>query len=124
MSALSTSRTVTKPWGEEKIFAQTSHYAGKLITIRAGETMSYQYHNVKEETVHVLSGTLGLDVESEGVRSTLRLSPGETFHIRPGMKHRMFADEIDCLVVEVSTSELDDVVRLEDRYGRKGTTAP
>ena len=124
MSGLGTSRTVTKPWGEEKIFAETSRYAGKLITIRAGETMSYQYHNVKEETVHVLSGALGLDVEAEGVRSTLRLTPGETFHIRPGMKHRMFADEIDCLVVEVSTAELDDVVRLEDRYGRTGTTAP
>ena len=124
MSGLGTTRTVTKPWGEEKIFAQTPRYAGKLITIRAGETMSYQYHNVKEETVHVLSGALGLDVESEGVRSTLRLLPGETFHIRPGMKHRMFADEIDCHVVEVATSELDDVVRLEDRYGRTGTTAP
>lgn len=117
-------RTVTKPWGEEKIFAHTARYAGKLITIRAGETMSYQYHNTKEETVHVLSGSLGLEIESDGVRETLNLTPGQTFHITPLMKHRMFAERTDCLVVEVSTSELDDVVRLEDRYGRKGTTAP
>lgn len=123
-SLVSGVRRVPKPWGEERIFAETSRYAGKLITIRAGQTLSYQYHHVKEETVHVLEGDLGMEVEVDGERRILRLVPGETFHVRPGMKHRMFAEATDCLIVEVSTAELDDVVRLEDRYGRKGTTAP
>ncbi len=123
-AAVTGTRRVTKPWGEERIFAETPRYAGKLIAIRAGQTLSYQYHNVKEETVHVLEGMLGLEVEVEGDRRTLRLAPGETFHVLPGVKHRMFAEGADCLVVEVSTAELDDVVRLEDRYGRQGTTTP
>ncbi len=117
-------RRVAKPWGEERIFAETARYAGKFIAIRAGESLSYQYHRVKEETVHVLEGVLGLEIEADGERRKLLLSPGETFHVRPGVKHRMFADRVDCLIVEVSTAELDDVVRLEDRYGREGTTAP
>lgn len=117
-------RVVPKPWGEERIFAETARYAGKLLLIRAGESLSYQYHNRKEETVHVLSGVLGLQVESDGRREDLRLTAGETFHIVPGTRHRMFADESDCMLVEVSTPELDDVVRLEDRYGREGTVAP
>lgn len=117
-------RRVPKPWGEERIFAETPRYAGKLLTIRAGQSLSYQYHNVKEETIHVLEGRLGLEVEHDGVRRTLSLLPGETFHVVPPMRHRMFAEGEDCLVVEVSTPELDDVVRLEDRYGREGTTKP
>lgn len=117
-------RVVKKPWGEERIFAQTSRYAGKILLIRAGESLSYQYHARKEETLHVLSGLLGLEVESDGARERLQLPAGETFHIAPGTKHRLYADEADCLLVEVSTPELDDVVRLEDRYGRQGTTAP
>ena len=117
-------RTVPKPWGEERIFAETPRYAGKLITIRRGQSLSYQYHNVKDETVHVLDGTLGMEYELDGIRSTVELRPGETFHIRPLTKHRMFADVEDCLLVEVSSPELDDVVRLEDIYGRQGTTAP
>jgi mannose-6-phosphate isomerase len=117
-------RTVPKPWGEERIFAETPRYAGKLITIRRGQSLSYQYHNVKDETVHVLSGVLGLEYEANGTRRTVALSAGETFHIEPGTKHRMFAETNDCLLVEVSSPELDDVVRLEDRYGRAGTTAP
>lgn len=124
MNAVAPVRIVKKPWGEERIFAQTARYAGKLIEIRGGESLSYQYHVRKEETVHVLSGRLGLEVEEDGVRASLSLSPGETFHIRPGTKHRMFAKGADCLLVEVSTPELDDVVRLEDRYGREGTSAP
>jgi mannose-6-phosphate isomerase len=117
-------RLVKKPWGEERIFAETVRYAGKLILIRAGESLSYQVHNHKDETVHVLNGVLGLQAERDGRRIDLKLSPGETFHIPPGTKHRMFAEDTDCLLVEVSTPELDDVVRLEDRYGRRGTTAP
>ena len=67
---------------------------------------------------------LGLFVERDGLRRELRLAPGESFHIEPGTRHRMYAPDVDCLLVEVSTPELDDVVRLEDRYGRQGTTAP
>ena len=117
-------RIVPKPWGEERIFAETVRYAGKLILIRAGESLSYQYHNRKEETIHVLEGTLGLEVERDGERADLSLSPGENFHVAPGTRHRMYADGADCLVVEVSTPELDDVVRLSDRYGREGTSKP
>jgi mannose-6-phosphate isomerase-like protein (cupin superfamily) len=117
-------RIVPKPWGEERIFAETGRYAGKLILIRAGESLSYQYHNRKEETIHVLEGTLGLEVEREGKRADLRLDPGENFHVTPGTRHRMYAERVDCLLVEVSTPELDDVVRLADRYGREGTSKP
>ena len=117
-------RIVQKPWGEERIFAETGRYAGKLILIRAGESLSYQYHNRKEETIHVLEGTLGLELEREGERANLRLSPGENFHVTPGTRHRMYADGADCLLVEVSTPELDDVVRISDRYGREGTSKP
>jgi len=117
-------RIVSKPWGEERIFAETAHYAGKLILIRAGESLSYQYHNRKEETIHVLDGTLGLEIEREGERANLRLTTGENFHVTPGTRHRMYAEGADCLLVEVSTPELDDVVRLSDRYGREGTSKP
>ena len=79
--------------------------------------MSYQYHVVKDETIRLLMGVLEMDVEVSGERSTIRLSPGECLHIVPGMKHRMTGVET-CDVLEVSTPELDDVVRLEDRYGR------
>jgi mannose-6-phosphate isomerase len=115
---------VRKPWGSERIFASNGRYAGKLISIRAGETLSFQYHRVKEETIHVLSGILGMETESDGRRVLLALEPGETFHVTPGTRHRMFAEKEDVLVVEVSSPELDDVVRLEDRYGREGTCAP
>ena len=117
-------RIVPKPWGEERIFAETGRYAGKLILIRAGESLSYQFHNRKEETLHVLEGTLGLQVERDGEKADLRLGPGESFHVDPGTRHRMYAERTDCLVVEVSTPELDDVVRLSDRYGREGTSKP
>jgi mannose-6-phosphate isomerase-like protein (cupin superfamily) len=117
-------RIVAKPWGEERIFAEESLYAGKLLKIRRGEALSFQYHVRKEETIHVLEGVLGLLVERDGVRKDLRLAAGETFHIEPGTRHRMSAPEGDVLLVEVSTPELDDVVRLEDRYGRARTSAP
>jgi len=119
-----TDRIVPKPWGSERIFAANGKYAGKLITIRAGETLSLQYHRKKEETIHVLSGTLGMETEEQGETVLLALGPGETFHVSPGTRHRMFADGEDVLVVEVSSPELDDVVRLADRYGREGTTQP
>ncbi len=118
------SRIVQKPWGEERIFAEEGRYAGKLLVIRSGEALSLQYHVRKDETIHVLDGTLGLFVERDGDRKELRLAPGESFHLEAGTRHRMSAPAGDVLLVEVSTAELDDVVRLEDRYGRAGTSAP
>jgi len=108
---------VDKPWGYELIWAHTERYVGKILHINRGESLSYQYHVVKDETIRLLSGVLEMDVEADGQRSTIRLAPGECLHIVPGMKHRMTAVE-SCDVLEVSTPELDDVVRLEDRYGR------
>ncbi len=110
-------RIVDKPWGYELIWAQTERYAGKILHIKKGESLSYQYHRVKDETVRLLSGLMEMDVENGGHRTTISLRPGDCLHIMPGMKHRMIAVE-DCEVLEVSTPELDDVVRLEDRYGR------
>jgi mannose-6-phosphate isomerase len=113
-------RIVEKPWGHEIIWAHTERYVGKVLHINKGESLSYQYHVVKDETIRLLTGVLEMDVELAGERQKLRLAPGECLHIVPGMKHRMTAIE-DCDVLEVSTPELDDVVRLEDRYGRAGS---
>ena len=115
--SLYSGHTVAKPWGYELIWAQTERYVGKILHINKGESLSYQFHLVKDETIRLLSGVLELDVESDGERGKLRLAPGDCLHIVPLMKHRMIAVE-DCDVLEVSTPELDDVVRLEDRYGR------
>jgi mannose-6-phosphate isomerase-like protein (cupin superfamily) len=115
---------VSKPWGEERVFAETARYAGKVIVIRAGESLSYQYHERKEETVFVLEGVLGFETEDAGGRRKLELKTGELFHVVPGTRHRMFAPRGDCTIAEVSTPELDDVIRLEDRYGRQGTSTP
>jgi mannose-6-phosphate isomerase len=114
-------RHVPKPWGYELIFAKTGRYVGKILHINRGESLSLQYHNVKEETLYVVSGALKLTVESDGDRRELPLRKGEAFHIPPRLIHRMEAIE-DTDVAEVSTPELDDVVRLEDRYGREGTS--
>ncbi|HEY2093745.1 MAG TPA: cupin domain-containing protein [Thermoanaerobaculia bacterium] len=114
---------VPKPWGYELIFAKTARYVGKILHINQGETLSLQYHNVKEETLFVVRGELKLTIESDGDRRVLPLREGESFHIPPRLIHRMEA-VIDTDVAEVSTPELDDVVRLEDRYGREGTSAP
>ena len=108
---------VEKPWGYELIWAHTDRYVGKVLHIQKGESLSYQYHRIKDETIRLLSGSMDLEIESEGERKTLRFKPGDCLHITPGMKHRMRAIE-DCDVLEVSTTELEDVVRLEDRYGR------
>jgi len=110
-------KRVEKPWGYELIWAHTERYVGKLLHINKGESLSYQFHNVKDETIRLLTGVLALEIEKNGQHQKLRLAPGENFHILPLMKHRMIALE-DCDVLEVSTPELDDVVRLEDRYGR------
>ena len=116
-------RRVPKPWGHEIVFAETERYAGKILHIEPGHRLSLQYHEKKDETLYVLSGEVYLSVEVDGVMRELKLVPGETYRILPGVRHRMRA-EADCELVEVSTPELTDVVRLEDAYGREGTTAP
>ena len=109
---------VPKPWGHETIWARTDRYVGKILHVRAGQSLSLQYHRAKEETMRVLVGALALEVGGEGEeRRTVRLGPGEGWHIPPGTRHRVTALE-DTDILEVSTPELDDVVRLEDRYGR------
>jgi quercetin dioxygenase-like cupin family protein len=109
---------VPKPWGHELIWARTDRYVGKILHIKAGESLSLQYHRVKDETIMVLAGRLAFEHYADGAAPTQReLVPGEPFHITPGLRHRMIAIE-DTDVVEVSTPELDDVVRLDDRYGR------
>jgi quercetin dioxygenase-like cupin family protein len=111
-------RRVEKPWGHELIWAHTERYVGKILHIRAGESLSLQYHRIKDETIMLLSGKMRLEHFEEGsAPSATELVPHEPFHIHTGLRHRMVALE-DCDVVEVSTPELEDVVRLEDRYGR------
>lgn len=111
-------RYVEKPWGHELIWAETERYVGKILHIDAGEALSVQYHVEKDETIHVLSGRLQLSVgESVDALRDVELTVGEGFRIRPGIVHRMTAlEETD--VLEASTAHLDDLVRLEDRYGR------
>jgi mannose-6-phosphate isomerase len=112
---------VDKPWGHELIWAKTDRYVGKILHIKAGEALSLQYHRIKDETIMVLSGRMQLVYFAEGEEPKSRdLAPREPFHVRPGLRHRMIAIE-DTDVLEVSTTELDDVVRLEDRYGRSGS---
>lgn len=117
-------RVVDKPWGHEEVFAETPSYVGKILFIRKGEALSLQYHEVKEETLRVLDGALELVVgrDPESLESHI-LENGAVFHVAPGTLHRMIAVS-DCRLLEVSTNHLDDVVRLEDRYGRQGTNAP
>ena len=112
---------VDKPWGHELIWAKTDRYVGKVIHITAGHALSLQYHDRKDETILLWSGRL-LFERRDGERvSRWEMRPGECVRVTPGTVHRMTAVE-DADVIEVSTPELDDVVRLEDRYGREGTT--
>ena len=109
---------VEKPWGFELIWAHTSEYVGKLLHVNAGEALSLQYHEVKDETIFLLSGEMnfwaGPSVEA---LELVPLAPGEAYRVRAGTVHRMEA-VTDCDILEASTPHLDDVVRLEDRYGR------
>ena len=110
-----------KPWGYELLWAHTDKYVGKLLHIDAGHALSRQYHEVKDETILVLDGELTLEIGDGENTRTLILGPQETFHVTPGTIHRFVAvQNVD--LVEVSTPELGDVVRLEDRYGREGTS--
>jgi len=116
-------RRVEKPWGHEVIWAETDRYAGKLLHIEAGHALSLQYHERKAESIYVLAGRLHLHhAPSIDEEVTVKvLETGTSFDIVPGTVHRFEARE-NVTLVEVSTPELDDVVRLEDRYGRKGTS--
>ena len=116
-------RRVEKPWGYELIFADTPRYAGKLLHVRNGQKLSLQYHRHKEETLYLLSGRLRLllgETGAPGAQEALEekiVEPGACFHVPPETLHRFIA-LTDCVLIEVSTAELDDVVRLEDDYGR------
>ena len=118
-------RRVDKPWGHEEIFALVDgRFCGKAIHVTKGHALSLQYHERKEETISVQSGRLSVEVgESEDALEQFELLPGESIHLRPGVRHRVTALD-DPVMLEASTTELDDVVRLEDRYGRQGTSAP
>jgi mannose-6-phosphate isomerase len=117
-------RRVEKPWGWELVWAEAEEYAGKLLFVRAGESLSLQYHEQKDESWLVQEGRARLEVgRVDGERETVEIAPGDAFRFRPGTVHRVTAIE-DTLVIEVSTPELADVVRLEDAYGREGTSAP
>lgn len=112
-------RRVEKPWGYELIWAHTDRYVGKVLHVNAGHKLSLQYHERKDETIHLWSGRLLLVVDEGKGLHERELKPGEGYHIRPLIKHRMIAIT-DCDILEASTPELDDVVRLDDSYGRTG----
>ena len=112
---------IDKPWGHEEIWAQSSRYAGKILVINKGHRLSRQYHRVKEETIMVLEGTLVCEEGPTEIGGEVKrhiMGPGEIFHVRPGTIHRFCAEETNVRLVEVSTSETADVVRLEDDYRR------
>ena len=117
-------RRVEKPWGWELIWALTDTYCGKVLFVRAGERLSLQFHNEKEESWLVQSGRAKLELGAAGEKALKEevVGPGAAFHYTPGTVHRVTAIE-DTTILEVSTPHLDDVVRLEDDYGRAGTTA-
>jgi mannose-6-phosphate isomerase-like protein (cupin superfamily) len=118
-------KKVEKPWGYELIWAHTDVYVGKVLFVKAGHSLSLQFHRQKDESWLVQSGRAKLELGDAG-ESVLRaevIGAGAAFHYRPGTVHRVTAIE-DTTILEVSTPHLDDVVRLEDAYGREGTSAP
>ena len=119
-----TPRKVEKPWGWELVWAEADDYVGKLLFVRAGESLSLQYHEAKDESWLVQDGRARLEIGDVGDEvEVLEIGPGDAFRFRPRTVHRVTAIE-DTTVVEVSTSHPTDVVRLEDRYGREGTSDP
>lgn len=116
---------VDKPWGHELIWARTDDYAGKILFVRAGESLSLQFHKAKDESWYVLEGRAELELGEVGqaVTNNEVVSAGAAFRFRPGTVHRIRALE-DTTILEASTAQLDDVVRLEDSYGREGTSKP
>jgi mannose-6-phosphate isomerase len=117
-------RRVDKPWGNELIWALTDRYCGKIITIDTGRRLSLQYHERKDEWIHVLSGRLLLELENDaGELDSRELGPGDGAHVPVLRRHRYGALE-RVELIEVSSPEIDDVVRVQDDYGREGTSAP
>jgi mannose-6-phosphate isomerase len=108
---------VDKPWGYELVWARTDRYVGKILHVRAGHVLSLQYHNQKDETMHLLSGKLILRTQQGDALVSRPFLAGETVHIPPRLIHQIEA-VVDSDVLEASTPELDDLVRLQDRYGR------
>lgn len=133
MSGKTEVRIVQKPWGHETIWAANELYVGKVLHIKAGHSLSVQYHHKKDETIHLLSGKMiyrigdgGLGTGDRNATAPLKeveLREGESFRNEAGLIHQMEA-VTDCVLLEASTPHLDDVVRLTDRYGRQGTSAP
>ena len=119
------SEKVEKPWGHELIWAKAEKYAGKLLFVRAGQALSLQFHREKDESWYVESGRARLELGDvgQGILNAEVIAEGASFHYGPGTVHRVTALE-DTTILEVSTPHLDDVVRLEDKYGREGTSAP
>jgi mannose-6-phosphate isomerase-like protein (cupin superfamily) len=117
-------RRVDKPWGHELIWAHTDRYVGKVLVIETGRRLSLQRHEIKDETILVQSGRLRLFLEDDdGVLRESELGPGESRRVATGRVHRYEAIE-RCELIEVSTPELEDVVRLQDDFGREGTSSP
>jgi len=118
-------RRVEKPWGFELVWAETEAYAGKTLFIRAGHSLSLQFHRQKDESWYVESGRAELELgdAGQGLLNTEVITAGASFHFPPGTVHRVTALE-DTTILEVSTPHLEDVVRLEDDYGRAGTSEP
>jgi mannose-6-phosphate isomerase len=116
---------VDKPWGYELIWAKTDDYVGKILFVRAGESLSLQFHKEKDESWYVLDGRAKLELGEAGQAVTTAevVAHGAAFRFRPGTVHRVRAVD-DTTILEVSTPQSDDIVRLEDSYGREGTTAP
>jgi mannose-6-phosphate isomerase-like protein (cupin superfamily) len=119
MPTTPTDKRISKPWGFEVVWARTQNYVGKVLSIRAGHRLSLQHHDRKEETLRVVSGSVRMVLENDaGVLITYDMSPGDVRHVAPGRRHRIEA-VTDAELVEVSTVELEDVVRHADDYGRQ-----
>lgn len=116
---------IEKPWGHELIWALADAYCGKVLFVKAGHSLSLQYHRVKDESWYVQSGRARLELGAIGEDTLVvdEIGPGDSFHYRPGTVHRITALD-DTTILEASTPQLDDVVRLDDRYGRAGTSQP
>ena len=120
MSTFEKPKRVEKPWGYELWWAQTDRYVGKLLHVKAGSQLSLQYHVKKDETIHLFRGRMVLVLGDGKELVDHEMREGESYRVKPGTIHRMRA-VTDCDILEVSTPEVEDVVRLEDAYGRAGT---
>ena len=118
MNSMSDVTRIEKPWGYELHWAKTERYVGKILHITKGHALSLQYHNIKDETIYLLSGRMLFEIDVDGTLVGSEMTPGQAVHVTPKTIHRMTAIE-ECDVLEASTPELTDVVRIEDRYGRQ-----